>query len=58
LSVKKDSRTGVEMVGSLMQATGTMLDWRARAYEVTVFEGATGGRASSLRHRSTQFRTG
>jgi hypothetical protein len=42
LSVKKDSRTGVEMVGSLMQATGTMLDWRARAYEVTVFEGATG----------------
>jgi hypothetical protein len=42
LSVKKDARTGVEMVGSLMQATGSLLDWRAKAYEVSVFEGATG----------------
>lgn len=42
LGVKKDVRTSVEMVGSLMQATGSLLDWRAKAYEVTVFEGATG----------------
>lgn len=42
LSVKKDARTGVEMVGSLMQGTGSLLDWRAKAYEVTIFEGASG----------------
>jgi hypothetical protein len=42
LNVKKDSRTGMEMVGSLIQATGSLLDWRAKAYEVSVFDGATG----------------
>ncbi|WP_341889775.1 T6SS effector BTH_I2691 family protein [Variovorax sp. YR752] len=39
---KKDARTGVEMVGSLMQGTGSLLDWRAKAYDVTIFKGVTG----------------
>ncbi|RQO53778.1 hypothetical protein DBV14_13425 [Variovorax sp. KBW07] len=42
LSVKKDVRTSWEMAGSLMQGTGSLLDWRAKAYEVTIFEGARG----------------
>lgn len=42
LSVKKDVRTSEEMVGSLMQGTGSILDWRAKVYEMTIFKGATG----------------
>jgi hypothetical protein len=44
LSVKKDVRTSAEMVGSLMQGTGSILDWRAKVYEMTIFKGATGER--------------
>ncbi|MBO9651181.1 MAG: hypothetical protein J7605_21970 [Variovorax sp.] len=40
LGVKKDARTSVEMVGNLLQGTGSVLNWRAKAYEVSIFEGA------------------
>lgn len=42
LGVKKDARTAVEMVGNLLQGTGSVLDWRAKVYEETVFKGIKG----------------
>lgn len=42
LGVKQDGRTAVEMVGSLLQGTGSILDWRAKAYEETVYKGIKG----------------
>lgn len=38
LKVKGDTRTVVEMGGSLLQGIGSVLDWRAKAYEETVYK--------------------
>ncbi|AMP39720.1 T6SS effector BTH_I2691 family protein [Ralstonia solanacearum] len=39
---KLDARTGVELVGNILQGIGSLADWRAKAYEETVFKGVRG----------------
>lgn len=39
LGVKPDGRTGVEMIGNVLQAVGSIADWRAKIYEETVYAG-------------------
>lgn len=41
LAVKGDARTASEMVGNLLQGIGSIADWRAKAYEETVYKGVT-----------------
>jgi hypothetical protein len=38
LAIKGDARTAVEMTGNLLQAIGSMADWRAKAYEETIYK--------------------
>ncbi|MBS0425824.1 MAG: hypothetical protein JSR41_00895, partial [Proteobacteria bacterium] len=42
LQVRQDARTASEMVGNLLQGIGSVADWRAKAYEETVFRGVKG----------------
>ncbi|CAA2099295.1 T6SS effector BTH_I2691 family protein [Variovorax paradoxus] len=39
LMIKGNARMASEMAGNLLQAVGSLLDWRAKAYEETVFKG-------------------
>ena len=39
---KMDGRTGMELVGNILQGIGSLADWRAKAYEETVFKGIEG----------------
>ena len=39
---KMDARTGAELVGNILQGIGSLADWRAKAYEETVFKGVEG----------------
>lgn len=39
LAAKGDTRTASEMAGSILQGIGSVFDWRAKAYEETVFKG-------------------
>ncbi|KQX34445.1 T6SS effector BTH_I2691 family protein [Variovorax sp. Root434] len=42
LFVNPDGRTATEMVGSIFQSIGSIADWRAKAYEETIFKGIKG----------------
>lgn len=36
--VKMDARSGTDMVGGILQGIGSVMDWRAKAYEETIFK--------------------
>lgn len=42
LGINPDQRTGIEMVGNVMQAIGSFADFRATAYSETLYKGVTG----------------
>ncbi|MGE8199317.1 MAG: hypothetical protein ACN6RL_00580, partial [Variovorax sp.] len=42
LIVNPDGRTAVEMAGNVLQSIGSIADWRAKAYEETIFKGIKG----------------
>lgn len=42
LVVNPDGRTAVEMAGNVLQSIGSIADWRAKAYEETIFKGIKG----------------
>jgi len=42
LIVNPDGRTAVEMAGNVFQSIGSIADWRAKAYEETIFKGIRG----------------
>jgi len=42
LIVNPDGRTAAEMAGSIFQSIGSIADWRAKAYEETIFKGIKG----------------
>ena len=42
LIVNPDGRTAAEMAGNVLQSIGSIADWRAKAYEETVFKGIRG----------------
>ncbi|KAF1022022.1 MAG: hypothetical protein GAK30_01362 [Paracidovorax wautersii] len=39
---KPDARTSWEMVGATLQGVGSIMDWRAKAYEETILKGVQG----------------
>lgn len=40
--VKMDVRSGTDMVGGILQGIGSVMDWRAKAYEETIFKSVKG----------------
>ncbi len=42
LNAKRDARSAMEMLGNLLQGTGSILDYRAKAYEQTIYKGVRG----------------
>lgn len=42
LIVNPDGRTAAEMAGNVLQSIGSIADWRAKAYEETIFKGIRG----------------
>ncbi|ANJ75402.1 hypothetical protein K6V72_16025 [Ralstonia insidiosa] len=36
---KMDARTAIELVGNILQGIGSLSDWKAKAYEETIFNG-------------------
>ena len=42
MGINPDQRTGVEMIGNVLQAVGSFADFRAQAYSETIFKGITG----------------
>ena len=47
--INPDQRTGVEMVGNVLQAIGSFADFRAKAYEETIYKGITGADLYTVR---------
>ena len=39
---KLDARSGVDMMGQTLQGIGSLYDWRAKAYEDTIYKGVKG----------------
>ena len=39
LKIKMDARTAWELIGNVFQAVGSLSDWKAKAYEETIFKG-------------------
>ncbi|PIF75570.1 hypothetical protein CLU95_2720 [Variovorax sp. 54] len=42
LAVSPNGRTATEMAGNVLQGIGSIADWRAKAYEETIFKGIKG----------------
>ncbi len=42
LGTKLDPRTAFDLTGQLLQGIGSLYDWRAKAYEETIFKGVKG----------------
>lgn len=39
LTAKVDARSGMEMTQNMLQAVGSIMDWRAKVYEETIYKG-------------------
>lgn len=49
LAVTPNGRTATEMAGNVLQGIGSIADWRAKAYEETIFKGIKGADVYKLK---------